>query len=105
MTTRRRTMPGQKCLLTGHVFWLPVILISHIFAPSSGIINESKPKVKITKNANALVSQCVGRYLWPAGAKLMGGMGGGGGDSPPNSRFRRAQGKFAGKNVEFDMRK
>ena len=36
--------------------------------------------------------------LYPQGRNLRGGMGGNDSPPPPNSRFRRAQRKFAGQN-------
>ena len=37
-------MTGQKCLLTGHFFTLPVILTGHIFSTAQNNINHSKHK-------------------------------------------------------------
>ena len=38
ITAGQRTMTGQKCLLTGHFFTLPVILTGHIFTSSARMI-------------------------------------------------------------------
>ena len=41
------------------------------------------------------------QYCSKQGRNLRGGMGGGGVTQPPSSRFRRAQGKFAGQKCQI----